>query len=106
MIQPEDIHSLTDFQRHAKKHIDRLRRSGRPGVLTVNGRAAVVVQDARSYQKLLDQAARMEEIEAVRAGLDSLKAGRARPADRFFDELTAELASGAARPAPKRRRST
>ncbi len=68
MIQPDDIHSLTDFQRNAKKHIQRLRKSGRPGVLTVNGKAVVIVQDAKSYQKLLDQAARLEEIDAIREG--------------------------------------
>ena len=55
MIQlTEDIHSLTDFKRQTKEHIDRLKCTGRPEVLTVNGKAELVVQDARAYQKLLD----------------------------------------------------
>lgn len=106
MIQPDDIHSLTDFQRNAKKHIQRLKKSGRPGVLTVNGKAVVVVQDAKSYQRLLDQAAKMEEIEAIQEGIDDMKAGRGRPADEFFDELLGELTGRVAdRKGQKRRRS-
>lgn len=32
----------------------RLRRSGRPEVLTINGKAELVVQDAAAYQRLLE----------------------------------------------------
>jgi PHD/YefM family antitoxin component YafN of YafNO toxin-antitoxin module len=49
-----NIHSLSDFQRNAKDHIRKLKRSGKPAVLTVNGEAEVVVQSAEAYQKLLD----------------------------------------------------
>ncbi|MFO0832406.1 MAG: type II toxin-antitoxin system Phd/YefM family antitoxin [Phycisphaerales bacterium] len=55
-IDLRDIISLTDFQRNAKQHIVRLTRTGKAQVLTVNGKAALVVQDAEAYQKLLDQA--------------------------------------------------
>jgi len=54
MIRPEDIGSLTDFHRNAKADLKRLRRSGRPELLTVNGRAVVVVQDASAYQRLIE----------------------------------------------------
>ncbi len=50
-----DIHSLTDFQRNTRKFLERLRDSHQPMVLTVNGKAAVVMQDAESYQALLDE---------------------------------------------------
>lgn len=52
-----DIHSLTDFQRNTRKFLERLRDSHQPMVLTVNGKAAVVMQDAESYQALLDELA-------------------------------------------------
>ncbi len=55
-IDLRDIISLTDFQRNAKDHITRLARTGKAQVLTVNGKASLVVQDAEAYQKLLDQA--------------------------------------------------
>ena len=59
MIDPDQIHSLTDFQRNARKHIQRLRRSGKPGVLTVNGRATLIVQDPQAYAVLLEKARRI-----------------------------------------------
>jgi hypothetical protein len=40
MVYLENICSLTDFQRHAKAHIQRLKATGRPQVRTVNGKAA------------------------------------------------------------------
>jgi len=81
MIQTEDIHSLTSFQRDAKSHIKRLRKTKRAEILTVNGKAAVVVQDPQSYQKLLDAVERAEAIKGIRAGLDSMKHGRGMPLD-------------------------
>jgi hypothetical protein len=53
MIQIDDIYSLTDFQRNVKAHLRAIKKSGRPRVLTVNGRAELIVQDAKAYQKLL-----------------------------------------------------
>ena len=54
MIRPDDIGSLTDFSRNAKAHIRRLKRTGRPELLTVNGKAEVVVQNASAYQRLIE----------------------------------------------------
>ncbi len=54
MIRPQDIGSLTDFSRNTKSHLKRLKRTGRPELLTVNGKAEVVVQSASAYQRLLD----------------------------------------------------
>jgi hypothetical protein len=54
MIRTEDIGSLTDFSRNTKAHLKRLRRTGRPELLTVNGKAEVVVQSAPAYQRLLN----------------------------------------------------
>jgi PHD/YefM family antitoxin component YafN of YafNO toxin-antitoxin module len=54
MIRSEDITSLTDFAKNTKAHIKRLKRTGRPELLTVNGRAEVVVQNATAYQHLIE----------------------------------------------------
>ena len=87
MIQLGDIHSLTDFQRNARDYIDRLKQTGRPEVLTVNGKAELVIQDAESYQKLVDALDRAEAIEGIRRGLEEMKAGLGRPAEEFFAEM-------------------
>jgi len=64
-----------------------LKRSKRPVVLTVKGKAAAVVQDAEAYQRLLDIAARADVFEAIRQGLDDVAHGRTRPAQEVFDEI-------------------
>jgi PHD/YefM family antitoxin component YafN of YafNO toxin-antitoxin module len=60
MIKIEDILSLTEFHRRTREHIARLRATGRPEVLTINGRAELVVQDASAYQHLLERLKRYE----------------------------------------------
>ena len=55
MIKPEDIGSLTDFARNTKAHLRRLKRTGRAELLTVNGKAEVVIQNATAYQQLLEE---------------------------------------------------
>jgi hypothetical protein len=54
MIRPEDIGSLTDFQRNTQTHLKRLKRTGRPELLTINGKAEVIVQNASAYQRLIE----------------------------------------------------
>ncbi len=83
----KDIHSLTDFKRKTSKLIKQMRETGHPLVLTVNGKAELVVQDAESYQVLLDLVDRMEAVEGIRRGLEEMKAGKGRPAEEVFKEI-------------------
>ncbi len=76
------IDSLTNFKRQTAEYLKRLRKSGEPVVLTINGKAEVVIQDAAAYQKLVDAAAksdREETVVAIRAGLADVEAGRTKP---------------------------
>ena len=61
----EDICSMTEFKRRTTAVISRLRATGRAVVLTTNGKADVVVQDAASYQKLLDRLREYEDREPL-----------------------------------------
>jgi prevent-host-death family protein len=79
-----DIRSLSDFKRNTTELLDRIRKTGNPLVLTINGRAEVVVQDAEAYQQLLD---RVETVEALQRGLAEVKAGRTKPAREVFDRM-------------------
>ena len=77
------IDSLTNFKRQTSSYLQQLRASGSPIVLTVNGKAEVVVQDAAAYQRLVEQAAkadREETVAAIREGLEDAEAGRIKPA--------------------------
>ena len=86
----KDIQSLTTFRRQSGDFMKQLKKSKRPVVLTVNGKAAAIVQDAEAYQRLLDLAARANEEEAIRQGLEDVKEGRTRPAREFFAEFEAK----------------
>ena len=85
----KDIQSLTTFRRQSGDFMKQLKKSKRPVVLTVNGKAAAVVQDAAAYQRLLDIAAHANAEEGIRQGLADAKEGKVRPAREFFDEFEA-----------------
>ena len=85
----KDIQSLTTFRRRSGDFMKQLKKSKRPVVLTVKGKAAAVVQDAEAYQRLLDIAARTDAEEGIRQGLENAKEGKLRKAREFFDEFEA-----------------
>ena len=85
-----DIQSLTTFRRRSGYFMKQLRKSKRPVVLTVKGKAAAIVQDAEAYQRLLDIAARADAREGIRQGLEQSKQGQGRDAEEFFAEFEAK----------------
>jgi len=85
-----DIQSLSTFKRDTAKLVRQLKKTRQPMVLTVNGRAELVVQDADSYQKLLEAKDKIEAIEGIKRGLESMKRSSGKPAEQFFREFFAE----------------
>jgi prevent-host-death family protein len=83
----KDIQSLTTFRRRSGDFMKQLKKSRRPVVLTVKGKAAAIVQDAEAYQRLLDIAASADSEEGIRQGLDDVAHGRTRPAEEVFDDI-------------------
>jgi PHD/YefM family antitoxin component YafN of YafNO toxin-antitoxin module len=90
MLQASEIHSLTDFLRNHKAHVSRLKETHAPEVLTVNGKAEVVVQDAASYQIMLDRLHHMETLAAIQEGMSSAERGELKPAAQVLDEMRAK----------------
>ena len=84
------IRSLSDFQRNAKAHIKRLKKTGEPEVLTVNGQAEVVVQDAASYQKLVEAAEQSRALDAIRRSIRQANRGEGRPMREALAEIAAK----------------
>jgi prevent-host-death family protein len=85
-----DIQSLTTFRRRSGDFIKQLKKTKRPVVLTVKGKAAAIVLDAGAYQRLLDIAASASAEEGIRQGLEDVKKGKVRPAREFFADFEAE----------------
>jgi prevent-host-death family protein len=82
-----DIDSLTHFKRNTNEVIEQLKATGQPMVLTVNGKAEIVVQDAVSYQAMLDLVDRAEAIAGIKRGLDSIDRGEGITAEEAFNRL-------------------
>jgi len=82
-----DIDSLTHFKRNSSEIIQQLKATGEPMVLTVNGKAEVVVQDAASYQAMLDLLDRAEAVAGIKQGLDSVERGEGIPGEKAFERL-------------------
>jgi prevent-host-death family protein len=76
MIDLRQVRSVTEFQRNIKDYVGRLKANKAPLVLTVNGRAELVVQDAESYQLILERLERAETVAAIRRGMKDAEEGR------------------------------
>lgn len=87
----EDIHPLTEFKRNTTGLVKQMKKTRRPVVLTVNGKAELVVQDANSYQRMLERLDRLEAVEAIRQGLQDVEEGRVRDARSALEELRKKL---------------
>lgn len=85
-----DIQPLTTFRRKSSEFLKQIKKSKRPVVLTVNGKAAAVIQDAEAYQHLLDIAAQADAREGIRQGLEDARKRRTRSAEDFFRDFEAE----------------
>jgi len=97
MISLTDIQSLTAFKRNTTEYVKKIKKSGNPLVLTVNGKAEIIVQDAESYQRMLELLDRAETIEAVREGLESVRQGKTISLAEFDKEMRKKIR------APKKR---
>ena len=83
----QDIQPLTTFRNNSVKMMKQLKKTGRPIVLTVNGKSEAIVQSAEAYQRLLDLAAEGSAEEAIRQGREDVAAGRTYPASEVFAEM-------------------
>lgn len=83
----QDIQSLTTFKRKSSGLMKRMRKTGRPLVLTVKGRAEAVVMDAAAYQRIADQ---LDSIRAIRRGLSQARRGMGHSVDDVFDRMERE----------------
>jgi prevent-host-death family protein len=82
-----DIHSLSHFKRKTADVLKRMKKTGNPVVLTINGKAEVVVQEAAAYQRLRELADKAEMLEFLRESKADAAAGRTVPAREFLENL-------------------
>jgi prevent-host-death family protein len=80
----QDIQPLTTFRNNSVKMMKQLKKTGRPIILTVNGKAEATLLSAQEYQRLADLAAQGSVEEAIRQGRADVAAGRALHVEEAF----------------------
>ena len=80
MLDAREIYPLSDFQRNARQFIEQIQSSHKPIILTVNGKASVIMQDAASYQELLDELELARSAAKIRQGIAESAAGKTKDA--------------------------
>lgn len=83
----EDIQSMTTFKRNSNGLMKRMKKTGRPLVLTVKGRAEAILIDAASYREVAEH---LDTLAGIRRGLAQAKKGMGRSVDEVFDDLERE----------------
>ena len=83
-----DIQSLSDFKQNASRFVKQVQETKEPIVLTVNGKPAVVIQDAESYQRMADATEYNETVAAIREAVADIENAHNWPtADEVFSDL-------------------
>jgi len=90
MLDLTNIHSLSDFNRNSKEHTERLKESGEPEVLTINGKAELVVQDVESYQELLTKAEFADTAAAIHRGMKAHSRGDGKNIRKALEDIAQE----------------
>lgn len=85
-----DTRTLTEFKRGTAAVVRRLKRTGRPLTLTVDGRPTLVMLDVGAYRELRERLQRAEEAEMrkfLQQSMADIDAGRTVPAVEFLQSL-------------------
>lgn len=83
----KDISPLTEFKRDSARLIAQIKETGRPQILTVNGKPSVVVMDAAAWQEMQDQLEYAETVAGIRKGISQARASDGTEAGQFFESL-------------------
>src|SRR5438128_107437 len=87
MIDLKDARSLAEFKDNAEDYVKRMKETRTPLVLTVDGKAELVVQDAETYQRILERIDYAEAVAGIKKGLEEFVRGEGRPAREALEEL-------------------
>jgi PHD/YefM family antitoxin component YafN of YafNO toxin-antitoxin module len=87
MIKLKNIQSLTSFKRNTVESVEQIKKSKSPIVLTVNGRAELVVLEADAYEEMLEKIEQAETIRAIKNGIEAFENGQAKPAREALADL-------------------
>ena len=91
MYTTNDIYPVSDFNRKTSEHIKRVQETKKPEILTVNGKAAVVIVDPESYDKMAQNQELLQSLKNIAIANEQHENGQGKPAQQVFEELKSEL---------------
>lgn len=93
MTTTERVQSLplTEFRDSASETLDRIKQTGEPEVLTVDGEARAVILSPMAYSELLRDALLTRDVAAMRRALKEYDEGKGRPVGEMSKEMRAKL---------------
>jgi len=94
-MKTTDITGFSEYQRHLRKHLDAVRRTGRVLVVTNRGRSDAVTMSPERYEQLAEAEAILDGLKQVDQSASDVQAGRTHPARpgvaRIADELGLDI---------------
>ena len=83
----EDIKPLSTFKQKAADIIAHVKETQRPTFITVNGNVEVVLQDASSYQEMIDLIEYLKNVQKIAIAIDDSNKGDNRSAECAFSDF-------------------
>lgn len=90
MLDTRHIHPLTDFLRNHKQFIAELKQSKTPEILTVKGKAELVVMDVETYEAIAAQVEEARRIAAIKEALEAADRGELKELDPVISSIKAK----------------
>ena len=86
----QDIVPVSDFKAQASEWLRRIASSGRPLVITQNGKPAAVLLSPTAFDELTEH---QQFLAAVQEGMADEQAGRAHRTEEVFDAVEKQIAA-------------
>ena len=86
----EDVKPLSFFKQKSDTVLNYIKSTKKPKFITVNGNVEFVVQDAQSYQDMVDDTSSASDLVKIMQGIDDVEKGRYIAAEEFFDKIGRE----------------
>lgn len=80
----EDVKTMTELKNEPEKLVEQVHQTGRPIVVTKNGKPDIVVMDAAAYERQLKSA---NLAQLLAEGEADIKTGRTQPYEEFIKEF-------------------
>jgi prevent-host-death family protein len=80
----EDIKTVSEVKKNLRAVLEQIRNSGRPVVVTVNGKPDAVLIDVKTYERKLKS---LNLVSLLAEGEKDIRQERTRPASAFLKEL-------------------